>query len=202
MTVDSQGNDVGAAPDADADRTRDDSVLERMLSQRDAPAGRSRFEEAVVAVWDGQRGKLTDGRTADVAASCLLRPASGDRVVVWSAAGGGTCRVAVVLERASDDVAVLSVPGEVSLEASRLGLSAQTVQIIAQDFLSHTRNRHALEGTRTEVARVRVAQIGTDIRRASTADDEVTGTLLQRTGTWISKTVREARFKARTFLFD
>lgn len=200
MTAGAGRADIDEAPESDDERAGD-SVLERMLAQRDPPARQGSFEEVVVAAWSGRQGRLTDGRTAAAAASCLLRPAAGDRVVVWSGPDG-RCRVTVVLDRADDDTAVLSVPGEVSLETTRLGISAETVHIAAQDFLTNTRNRHALEGTRTEIARVRVAQIGTDIRRASTADDEVTGTLLQRTGTWISKTVRDARFKARTFLYD
>ena len=76
------------------------------------------------------------------------------------------------------------------------------MHIQAQDFLTSTRNRHAVEHVRTETVDTRVAQIGTDIRRASHASDEVEGTILQRAGTWISNTVREARHHARAFLFD
>ena len=66
------------------------------------------------------------------------------------------------------------------------------MHIQAEDFLTSTRNRHAVEHVRTETVDTRVAQIGTDVRRAGHASDEVEGTMLQRTGTWISNTV-EAR---------
>ena len=74
--------------------------------------------------------------------------------------------------------------------------------IAARDFLSSARNRHIVEDTRTETSRLRVTQVGTDIRRVTTSDETVDGTLLQRAGTWISTTVRDARLTARTFLFS
>ena len=88
------------------------------------------------------------------------------------------------------------------LASTRLALTAEAVHIHAHDFITSTRNRHAVEHTRTETVQTRVAQIGTDIRRATHASDEVQGTVLQRAGTWISSTVREARLHARAFLFD
>ena len=41
-----------------------------------------------------------------------------------------------------------------------------------------------------------------DIRRVDTADERVSGTLMQRSGTWLSPTGRQARLKARSFLFE
>ena len=97
---------------------------------------------------------------------------------------------------------VLAAPGGLAIEAPRVGVTAQAVHVLAEDFLTNTRNRHAVEHVRTETVQTRVAQIGTDVRRASQATDEVEGTVLARAGMWISTTVREARLHARAFLFD
>ena len=181
-------------------RSDPDSVLERVLAGDAEPPAGDTFHEATVAAWTSTHGTLTDGRTARAAASCLVRPEAGDRVVVWPS-DSGVCWVSVVLER-TGDATVLSTVGPLTIESPRVGVVAGTVHVSAADLLTSTRNRHAVEGTRTEVVRVRVADVGTDIRRATTATDDVTGTFLQRAGTWISNTAREARFKARTFLFD
>ncbi len=158
--------------------------------------------EAVVSTWSETTGMLEDGRTARLGASCLLRPEPGDRVLAWSGGDDG-CWVLAVLQRTdAQAAAVLAMPGAVAIEAPRIALAARAVHIAAEDFLTSTRNRHAVEGTRTETCQVRVSQIGTDIRRVTTADEVVEGTLLQRTGTWISSTMRDARLRARTFLFD
>ena len=188
------------ADDHACDRSPEKSVLERVLAGDAEPPLDNAFHEATVASWTGTHGVLSDGRSVRVAASCLVRPEAGDQVVVWSP-DGAVCWVCVVLRRASD-ATVLSVPGSLSIEASRIGVVGQTVHVSATDFLTNTRNRHAVEDTRTEVSRVRVADVGTDIRRATTATDDVSGTFLQRTGTWISSTTREARLRARSFLFD
>jgi len=192
------------------------SVLARMLARGGDAAGE--FRETTIASWSGQSGTLENGRMAALAASCLLRPAPGDRALVWvrsapaapeagvadeaGDAAVAACWVLGILQRPGDAAAVLSTPGPLAIEAPRVGVAAGTVQIAADDFISSVRNRHAVEDTRTESARVRVADVGTDIRRATSAIDEVSGTALQRAGTWISNTVREARLRARTFLFD
>ncbi len=122
-------------------------------------------------------------------------------VLSWSDDTGAAWTLAV-LQRPDEAAAVLSAPGGVAIEAPRITLSAGAVHIAAEDFLTHARNRHAVENTRTESCKVRISHVGTDIRRATTADDMVEGTMLQRTGTWISSTAREARLRARSFLFD
>lgn len=193
MTAEAEGADGVAHPA---------SILGRVLARSDdaAPAGGA-FREASVSAWSGATGVLGDGCVVRVGASCLLRPAPGDRVLIWSGDDGRRWVLAVLL-RADDATAILAAPGPLAIEAPRVGISAGAVHVVAEDFLTSTRNRHAVEETRTETARVRVANIGTDVRRASAADDAVEGTLLQRTGTWISNTTREARLRARTFLFD
>ena len=179
------------------------SVLERMLERpANIDAGGGVPREATVSAWSGRAGVLGGGNAAHLAASCLIRPVPGDRVLAWTGADG-RCWVLSILHRRDEEApAVLATTGPMAIETSRLGIVADAVHLVAEDFLTSTRNRHAVERTRTETAQVRVARIGTDIRRATTADDKVDGTLLQQAGTWISSTVREARLRARTFLFD
>ena len=188
---------AGAAPDGDGSA----SVLERMLAHPVPPRPGAMIETAV-ASWAETSGTLTDGRVARLGASCLLRPMAGDRVVVWSGADRERWVLGVLERPGEAPGAVLATPGPLTIRASRVVLAADAVHIHAQDFLTSTRNRHAVEHTRTETVHTRVAQIGTDIRRATHASDEVSGTVLQRAGTWISNTVREARLHARAFLFD
>ena len=194
------GTATAGGPDGVADAA---SVLGRVLARSDdeGPAGGS-LREASVSVWTGATGVLCDGCTARLGASCLLRPAPGDRVLIWSGDDGRSWVLAVLLRAADDATALLAAPGPLAIEAPRVGISARAVHIVSEDFLTSTRNRHAVEETRTETARVRVARIGTDIRRTNTADDAIEGTFLQCAGIWISNTAREARLRARTFLFD
>lgn len=177
------------------------SVLERMLAHP-RPSRGGTMIETEVAVWTEMNGTLVDGRPARLGASCLLRPMTGDRVVVWSDEEGERWIVAVLHRPGEAAPAVLAAPGPLTIRAPRVGLAAEAVHVHARDFVTSTRNRHAVEHTRTETVRTRVAEIGTDIRRATHASDEVRGTLLQRAGTWISSTAREARLRARAFLFD
>lgn len=189
--------------DASATRGGDGatSVLERMLAYP-RPSRAGAMLETEVASWSETAGTLIDGRPVHLGASCLLRPMAGDRVVVWSNEEGKRWIVSVLDRPGQALPAVLAAPGPLTVLAPRVGLSAEMVHIHAQDFVTSTRNRHAVEHTRTETVRTRVAQVGTDIRRANHASDEVEGTILQRAGTWISNTVREARLHARAFLFD
>ena len=177
------------------------SVLERMLAEPAAAQRSGTLVEAVLATWAETSGTLSDGRTARLGASCLLQPAPGDRVLVWSGDDGERW-ILHVLDQSDSQPALVALKRPLTIKAPRVSLSAEDVHIQAQDFLTSTRNRHAVEHVRTETVDTRVAQIGTDIRRASHASDEVEGTILQRAGTWISNTVREARHHARAFLFD
>ena len=186
----------------DESTTETSSVLERVLFGNEGQVPDGILREAVVAAWSGDRGTLSDGRMARQGASCLLRPAPGDRVLLWSGGKSERWIVSILQRPDSDASAVLATSSPLAVEAPRVGIAAEVVHIAAKDFLTNTRNRHAVENTRTETARVRVADIGTDIRRAATVTDDVQGTFLQRTGLWISDTVREARLKARAFLFD
>ena len=177
------------------------SVLERMLTHPESAAQPGSLTDAVLTSWADTTGTLADGGTVRLAASCLVRPASGDRVLVWSSAGGGRWILAV-LDAPQSRTTVLAAAEGLAIEAPRVAVAAQAVHILADDFLTHARNRHAVEHVRTETVRTRVAQIGTDVRRASQATDEVEGTVLTRAGMWISNTLKEARLHARAFLFD
>ena len=164
-------------------------------------AAQGAIEEAEILTWSGDTGTLTDNRPARSGFSCLVRPAPGDRVLIWSG-GEAPCVLSILRRTDPEAVAVLAMSRQTSIEAPHLALSAQTVCIAARDFLTSARNRHIVEDTRTETSRLRVTHVGTDIRRVTTSDDTVDGTLLQRAGTWISTTVRDARLTARTFLFS
>lgn len=188
--------------DTDAGVNDTVSVLERMLAHPAQQPGMGVMSEMTVAAWTESTGTLADGRTARAGASCLLRPVAGDRVLVWSGEDGSRWVLSVLDRPDKTPAAVLATTGPLTVEAPRIGLAAGAVHIQAEDFLTTTRNRHAVEQTRTETVHVRVAQVGTDIRRATHATDEISGTFLQRAGTWISNTVREARLHARAFLFD
>lgn len=168
----------------------------------EAGSPRGGLRDAEVVSWAEDRGMIGHGRAARLGASCLLRPEAGDRVLTWQGEGG--CWVLAVLERADREAPAVLADGvsHLAIRASNIALTGRAVHLAAEDFLTHTRNRHAVEHTRTETSKVRVSQVGNDIRRAVTVDDQVSGTLLQRAGTWLSSTLRDARLRARTFLFD
>ena len=176
------------------------SVLERVMAREGRAPGS--LHEAVVLSWSETAGTLAGGHAARLGASCLLRPAADDRVLVWTG-GDGRCWILAVLERSDTAAAcTIATSGPLALEAPRIGITGRAVHVCAEDLLTSTRNHHSVDGTRTVTARVRVAQVGTDIRRVTTSADTVEGTFMQRTGTWISHTIRDARLRARTFLFD
>lgn len=176
-------------------------MLDRMLGTPDQSSGVGSLADGEVATWAETRGTLADGRAVRLGASCLLRPTPGDRVLIWSGEDGKRW-ILNVLERGQEEPAVVATTGALTIKAPRVALTAEAVHVHAEDFLTSARNRHAVEHLRTESVQTRVAQIGTDIRRASHVSDEVEGTVLQRAGTWISNTLREARLHAKAFLFD
>ena len=157
---------------------------------------------AEVHTWSENAGVLTDGRSARAGFSCLVRPAPGDRVVVWSAEENDCWVLAILFRQDPMAPTVLAMSSEASIEAKRITVAAESMNIVAADFLTSARNRHIVEDTRTQTSRLRISRIGTDIRQVTTADDTVRGTLLQRAGTWLSTTAREARLSARSFLFN
>ena len=179
------------------------SFVAHLLAGNTTPeASRGAMEAAEVRAWSGGAGVLTDGRPAHSGFSCLVRPVPGDRVVVWSGPEGD-CWVLTILHRQDAKApAVLATSGDAVIETKRLTVAAEAVNIAATDFLTSARNRYIVEDTRTQTSRLRVSRIGTDIRQVTTSDDTVHGTFLQRAGTWLSTTTREARLTARSFLFN
>lgn len=158
-------------------------------------------EEVVSESCDDGMG-LENGSTASRAPSCLVRPEPGDRVLVWRTGGE---RVAIAVLERGDDSGVATVVGSrtgLVLESSRVSVRAESVHLRAGELLTSARAVHEVSRISTRSAELRVAEIGTDIRRAKTARDEVEGTFVQRLGAWVSDTAREARIAARAMLFS
>lgn len=184
----------------------DRSVLARLLSEEDrAPSGDVRateLREAVVESWAGSRGTLRGATPAVLAASCLLVPRCGDTVVAW-ARKGAPAYVTAILARADPKApAELNLGASAMVDASRLSLRAEHLTVAAREILTNAAAHHAVAGTKTENVATRVADVGRDVRRAGHVSDEVTGTLLQRAGMWLSNVAREARLHAKATLFD
>lgn len=94
------------------------------VKQKTWPAAPALYEARVVDLTDDGQVRLDDGGIALVAASCLVRPENGDRVLAV-ALDGGMCFVLSVLTRAAT-VARLEVAGAtaVTLTAPALTLAA------------------------------------------------------------------------------
>lgn len=170
----------------------------RVVAEREPRPG-TLEEETVVRGCEGDEIDLAAGVTARIAPSCLVRPELGDRVLVWRRGGE---RVALaVLARAGDGAAVVGSRTGLVLEAPRVSVRAERVHLHAGEVLTSARAVHEVSAISTQSAEVRVAEIGTDVRRAKNARDEVEGTLVERFGVWMSDTAREARIAARAMLF-
>ena len=175
----------------------------RVVAERERRPGV--LEEAVVVRGcEGDEIGLAAGVTARIAPSCLVRPEPGDRVLVWGRGGAGECFALAVLARGGDPdaPAVVGSRSGLVLEAPRVSVRAERVHLSAGEVLTSARAVHEVSGISTRIAEVRVADIGTDVRRAKNARDEVEGTLVERFGAWVSDTAREARIAARAMLFS
>ena len=182
------------------------SVLARLLDgEARAPSRDGRepgLREAVVESWAGSRGVLRGGTPAGLAASCLLVPRCGDTVVAWTRPGAPAYVTAVLVRADKEAPAELDLGARATIDASRLSLRAEHVTVGAREILTNAATHHAVVGTKTENVATRVADVGRDVRRAGHVSDEITGTLLQRAGMWLSNVVREARLHAKATLFD
>lgn len=179
------------------------SVLDRLLAPDSTPAppDSSPLVSATVRTWTAEGGVLEDGSPALLATSCLLVPASADRVLAWRDPTG-PMRVLAVLSRPSSVPVRLRLGESATLDAGTLGIEARRIQQSAGEVLVSAREHHEVLELQSSHVKTRVSEIGTDIRRAQHASDEVRGTLLQRAGAWIAHTLREARLSARATLFD
>ncbi len=187
------------------------SVLDAVIGAREehrrspsqaAPSG-GVMREAEIAAWDGRDGTLADGLSARLAISCLVRPDAGDQVLVWVGEAGSEALVLAVLRRPLESARmVMATPGPLSIESPDIAISTGDLSILSENFVTESKNRHAIEDVRTETSRIRVAQVGTDVRKAGRVDDDIEGSFVQRMGLWISNTTKEARLRARAFMFD
>ena len=172
----------------------------RVVAEREPRPGT--LEEATVArAGDGGEVALAGGAAARIAPSCLVRPEPGDRVLVWRRGGEHFALAVLARGGAGAGAAVVGSPAGLVLEAPRVSVRAERVHFHAGEVLTSARAVHEVSGLCTRSAEVRVADIGTDIRRAKNARDEVEGTLVERFGAWVSDTAREARIAARAMLF-
>lgn len=87
-------------------------------------------EARVTALADEDAFRLDDGRLARRAASCLLQPLPGDRVLAV-ALRGGECRIAHVLDRDAAAAACLSVAGAATLKLRAPVLALEAISRLA-----------------------------------------------------------------------
>ena len=199
-----------ASPEAqespDAGGAAELSVLARLLNEEHrAPTGDAAepaFRAAVVESWAGSRGKLRGGLPAALAPSCMVVPRCGDTVVAWVQDGDPAYVVAILVRAGPESPTEIHLGACATLDATRLNLRAEHLTVAAREILSNAAVHHAVTGTKTESVANRVADVGRDVRRAGHVSDEVTGTLLQRAGLWLSNVTREARLHAKAMLFD
>ena len=196
--------DVPESPDAAG--APDLSVLAGLLDEEDrvtcADAPAPELRETVIESWAGSRGALRGGTPAVLAPSCLLVPRCGDTVTTWMRPSAPAYVTAVLVRADPEAPAEFNLGAHAMLQASRLNLRGEHVCVAAREIITNAAAHHAVTGTKTENVETRVAEVGRDVRRARHVSDEVTGTLLQRAGMWISNVVREARLHAKATLFD
>lgn len=176
------------------------SVLDQVLEEQVTDT--LGMSHQVLANWDGQTGTLEDGRSVRLSPSCLLQPMPGDQVLVWTSKTGVATLLSVLVRSDKDADFELTSTTPITIEAPVVHLNADSMRFKANDFITYAKRRFAVEHTRTESVKLRIAQLDMDIRRAGTVSDQISGSFIQRAGTWISNTVRDVRHKARTFLFD
>lgn len=161
---------------------------------------------ACVRSWSGSEGILTDGSVAELAVSCLVCPQDEDVVLVWlpdaNKESNKVLILAVLARPNADTGTVIRSSGSFSIEAPSVSIMAGDVNISSENMLTNCKNHHLVEDVRTETTRLRVASVQTDIRKAGTVKDSIEGLFSQKIGMWFSWTAKEAKLRARTFLFD
>ena len=183
--------------------TRAVDVLERILAPSAPAAESGGLCDLRVVSWSDGLGTLSDGRIARRSVSCLVQPAADDRVLAWRAEDGEWWVLSVLSRGSAPDApTVLASDGPLTVDAPRVALRSPELHLQAENLLIAARHHYTVSDVRTDSTRLRVADVGTDVRRARQATDEITGTFLQRAGAWFSHTLREARIHARAVLFD
>lgn len=107
-------------------------------------------QASIVLCLDDGHYRLSDGRRARSAASCLLQPQLGDQVLV-AACEQGDCYILHILERADDTPACLQVAGaeELQIRQAKIRLAAhekialQSLQDVELSAVSGTMNINA-----------------------------------------------------------
>jgi len=127
-------------------------MMTNLARSAPSPAARSAWQEAEVVIdLGGGRFRLTDGKGARQAVSCLVGPAPGDRVLLFLGSDGART-IVHVLDRPGSTEARLSVPGaeSLTLAAPNVSLQAgeqltlasdQRMEIVAPDLISLTARR-------------------------------------------------------------
>ena len=176
------------------------STLAALLAGREAPR-RGAAREARVSAWQGSEGVLADGARVRKAASCPAVPGEGDLVIAWEGpvAPGW---VLAVLERGPGSEEVCVLEGDVRLAGPRIRIEGDDVHLHAGELLENVRDRHEVSETHTEISKLRVSRVGTDVRHATNVRDEIEGSLVQHVGVWLANAARELRMHAKAMLFD
>ncbi len=173
------------------------SVLDRVLDDKGGHLFTGRIRS-----FESGKYLLADGRSVQVSASCLVQPKPKDWVLVWSNNHGQAWILNLLSRDSADEPLVISSDKAIQINARKIGLNAQTVHVKADNLVTHAVNNHSVEQTRTEQIKLRVTQVGTEIRRADRVLEKVNGSLIQKFGTWVVNAAQEVRHKARTVLFD
>ena len=155
----------------------------------------------MIDVWSAQKKVLVDGRNALLSDGCLVKPASKDRVLVFTD-NLHSCTILAILERNSDTPIALSATNTLAFESNRTALSAKKIRWASTNFLSSALHHYITKDMQTEIIKMRITETHTIVRQATTTDDNIHGVLLQRFGTWLSDTAKEVRMKAKQFLFE
>jgi hypothetical protein len=135
-------------------------------------------EFGVVLELDGRRARVatrSGERWTDVAASCLVSPATGDRVLV--ARSGEEAYVLAVLKQSRDGEARLVFDGDVSIEVprGRLRLAFSALDLVGSAITSKTKS----------------------VRFVTEAFDTVAGRIYQRAVNFLRRTDELDRVEAR-----
>lgn len=190
--------------DQEGSVSTDESVLGRMLTEETNPPGGAdmhQMEEAMIARWSEKTGTLLDGRLVRMGNSCLVSPSTGDQVLVTSYKGD--CWLLAILKRADNNAKLtLSSSTRLDFQAPSITLITEKMNLTAEEFLSRVENRQCVEETHTQTSKLRVSEVETDIRTATTVEDSISGFRLQRMGQWLVNVAREARMTAKSFIFD
>lgn len=202
MNAQPTGDGTQAHPEnAGATDTAKQSVLERML-RTDETKVEGAMHQTRLASWEDGQGLTEQGATVRKAASCLLDPEAGDTIVVWRNASGEAWALNVLMRAHASAPAMLSAGESVAIAADQITIKGKSVHVHAEEVLENVTTKHAVFARHSETCQLRVADVGTDVRRAGHVNDIVRGSLMQKATNWIAHTVRDVRMHARAMMVD